>query len=164
MSRSAPAPADEDRIPILGLAAAIAAITVSGAGFGHSIPLFSVLLERYGASDFVIGANTAFAAVAGVIGAPFYPSVITRIGLKPFMLASLAMMILPYLALFAVGDFVAAWFPLRFIISLGVGALFAGSEIWINGLAPDRIRGKVIGIYGTCLALGFALGPLLLGV
>ncbi|MCQ8186150.1 MFS transporter [Parvularcula maris] len=148
----------------LGLIAPIAAISVAGLGFGHSIPLFSYLLKAYGASDFEIGANTALPALAAVLGAPVYPSLIRRMGLKPFLLTCLALMVLPYLAIHLAGERIAWWYPLRFVFVIGGGGLFAGSEIWINGLAPDRIRGKIIGVYATCLALGFALGPLILGV
>lgn len=154
----------EPPIPIVSLVAAIAAISVAGAGFGHSLPLFSVLLETYEASDFVIGSNTAFAAIAALLGAPFYPRLIARIGIRLFLLLSLAIMVLPYLLVFWAGERIWLWYPLRFIFSLGGAGLFAGSEIWINGLAPDRVRGKVIGIYATCLSLGFAGGPLILRV
>ncbi|MEM6912502.1 MAG: hypothetical protein AAF511_00850, partial [Pseudomonadota bacterium] len=71
-----------ERLPWLSLAASIMAISVVGAGFGHSLPLFSFLLESYGASDVTIGLNTAFAAISALICAPYYPRVIAKIGLK----------------------------------------------------------------------------------
>ena len=145
-----------------GLAAAIVSISAVGAGFGHSIPLFAVLLDRFGASDFLIGANTGFAAIAAVVAAPIYPRLIHRLGLRVFMLVCLAILILPYFAIYFVGDRFVFWFALRFIISFGAGGLFVGSEVWINALANPEKRGQIIGIYGTCLALGFALGPLTL--
>lgn len=154
----------ETKIPLLSLTAAIVAISVAGAGFGHSLPLFSFLLNAYGASDFTIGMNTGFAAIAALIGAPLFPRVVAKIGLKLFLLISVTIMVVPYLLVFWAGDRIAWWYVLRFIFALGGAGLFAGSEIWINGLAPDHIRGRVIGIYATCLALGFALGPLILNV
>lgn len=157
-----PTRADEAPIPYLSLAAAIAAISVAGAGFGHSLPLFSLLLEEYGVGDFEIGLNTGIAAIAALIGAPFYPRMIAKTGLKVFVFLALATMVAPYLLIHAAGENIGLWYPLRFIFVIGGGALFAGSEIWINAVAPDRVRGRVIGLYGTCLALGFALGPLLL--
>lgn len=149
-------------IPFLSLAAAIAAISVAGAGFGHSLPLFSFLLDSYGASDVTIGLNTGVAAIASLVAAPFFPRLVARIGLKAFLILSLTIMVLPYGLVHLAGDRIWLWYPLRFLFAFGASGLFAGSEIWINGVAPDRIRGKVIGLYGTCLALGFALGPLLL--
>lgn len=154
-------PSADDKVPFWSLAAAISAIGVSGLGFGHSLPLFSVLLESYGASDFEIGLNTAFAAVAALLGSPFYPKLISKWGLRPFLIVALVTMISPYFLVYFAGDQIIWWYPLRFVFAIGGGALFAGAEIWINAIAPDRIRGRVLGIYATCLALGFALGPLI---
>ncbi len=153
-----------EKLPWLSLAASIAAISVAGAGFGHSLPLFSFLLESYGASDITIGLNTAFAAISALICAPYYPRVIAKIGLRTFILVCLVIMVVPYLLVFWAGDRIALWYPLRFIFSVGGAGLFAASEIWVNGIAPDHLRGKIIGVYATCLALGFALGPLLLNI
>ncbi|MEM7741764.1 MAG: MFS transporter [Pseudomonadota bacterium] len=155
---------EAERLPWLSLAASIMAISVVGAGFGHSLPLFSFLLESYGASDVTIGLNTAFAAISALICAPYYPRVIAKIGLKLFIFICLTIMVVPYLLVFLAGDNIIWWYPLRFIFSVGGAGLFAASEIWVNGIAPDRLRGKIIGVYGTCLALGFALGPLLLNL
>jgi MFS family permease len=53
------------------------------------------------------------------------------------------------------------WFPLRFVFSAALGALFVLSEYWINTAAPPQRRGLVMGVYATVLALGFAAGPAL---
>ena len=147
---------------VRGLIAAIAAISVGAIGFGHSLPLFSILLERYGASDATIGFNTGTAALAAILVTPFFPRVIARTGVKPFLLACLGLMVLTYGLLGLAGDHVWMWFPLRFMFGFAASGMFAGSEIWINGLAPRAQRGRIIGIYSTCLALGFAVGPLMI--
>lgn len=56
------------------------------------------------------------------------------------------------------------WFPIRFLFSVALGALFVLSEYWINALAPPARRGFVMGIYATVLALGFAAGPAILAL
>lgn len=147
---------------VWGLIAAISAISVAGVGFGHSLPLFSILLERYCASDDVIGYNAATMAVAAVVFTPFFPRLIAASGLKPFLLGCLFLMVLTYGLLGLVAEKVWLWFPLRFIFGFAGAGLFAGSEIWINALAPEGQRGRVIGIYTTCLALGFAAGPFMI--
>ena len=80
-SATLPSPAS-GRERTLGLIAAIAAISVAGLGFGHSIPLFSVLLERAGASGLVNGTAAAAGALAVIVATPFYPRLIGRVGLK----------------------------------------------------------------------------------
>ena len=167
MSEAAPptaaAPSDARRRR-LGLASAISAISVAGLGFGHSIPLFSVLLDRAGASGFANGSASAAGALAVILATPFYPRVIARLGLKRFLLLSVLVMVLGYAAIYAVRDHVWAWYPLRFVFSAGASGMFVGSEVWINGVADKATRGRLIGLYSTCLALGFAMGPLLLDV
>jgi MFS family permease len=54
------------------------------------------------------------------------------------------------------------WFPLRFLIGAFNAMLWIASEALINELAEEKTRGRVIGIYGSAGAAGFALGPLLL--
>ncbi len=151
-----------DRERLAGLVAAIVAISVAAAGFGHSIPLLAVLLEHQGASSTFIGCNSAIAAGSIVVGTPIMPALIKRLGLKPFITACVLLMIAAYGGLFFTKDALWMWFPIRFIFSFGAPGLFVASEFWISTLARDDNRGAVIGIYGTCLALGFALGPFLI--
>ena len=155
-----PAPSSRERT--LGLVAAIAAISVAGLGFGHSIPLFSVLLERAGASGFVNGSASAAGALAVIVATPFYPRLIARVGLKAFLLTGVAVMVLSYAGIWLARADIWAWYPLRFVFSAGASSMFVGSEVWINGAADKATRGRLIGLYSTCLALGFAMGPLLL--
>lgn len=161
MSDVSPAP---DAPPFWGLVAAISAISIAAVGFGHSIPLFSILLERYGASDFEIGLNTATASVAALLAIPFFPRLISRIGLRAFLVSCGLAMALAYAGLYVAGDTIALWYPLRFLLGLAGAGLFVGSEIWINTIAPPDQRGRIIGLYGTFLALGFAAGPLFIAL
>jgi len=54
------------------------------------------------------------------------------------------------------------WFPLRFMLGATAAILWSASEAVINELAEDNWRGRIIGIYGSAGAAGFALGPLIL--
>jgi len=59
---------------------------------------------------------------------------------------------------------VGAWFVLRFVIGAAGGVLWVCGDAWVNEVATDRIRGRVIAIYGVAVAGGFSLGPFLLSV
>jgi MFS family permease len=54
------------------------------------------------------------------------------------------------------------WFPLRFALGVVINVMFVISETWINGLAPSSHRGRIMGLYATIAAVGFAAGPVLL--
>ncbi|WOI52271.1 MFS transporter [Parvularcula sp. LCG005] len=145
-----------------GLIASIAAISVAAAAFGHSLPLFSILLKTYGAADWEIGLNTGANAVGAVIVTPFFPKLIYRFGLRNFLYGCIGLMVATYFAIYLTGGAYNWWYPLRFVFGLAGAGLFVASEMWINTLAPDHLRGRILGIYGTSLAAGFALGPWLI--
>src|SRR5690606_16871759 len=80
---------------------------------------------------------------------------------RGFLWCCLASEFLMFLALPAF-DSLPAWFAIRFVMGASGVGLFVASEAWINQLAPDAIRGRIIGLYNTALAASFALGPVIL--
>jgi MFS family permease len=58
-------------------------------------------------------------------------------------------------------DSVPAWFVLRALTGMTMNGLFVASETWINAVAEERSRGRVIAVYGATLSASFALAPLL---
>jgi MFS family permease len=55
-----------------------------------------------------------------------------------------------------------SWLALRILLGFCLNVIFVVSEAWLNSVTAERIRGRVIGVYATVMAAGFALGPLLL--
>jgi MFS family permease len=152
-----------DRSRVAALAAAIACVTAVGIGLSLSVPLLSLEMERMGVSGTLIGLNTAIAGIASICVVPFVPRLGARIGILPLLWSCVAIgtaSLIGFKALFSFGW----WFPLRFVFSAALGALFVLSEYWINAAAPPRRRGLVMGVYATVLALGFAAGPGLLAL
>ena len=145
------------------LAAAIAAISTVGTGLSLSIPLLSLRMEHAGFSARDIGVNTALGAIATLAFAPFVPRAARYFGVKPLMLAALALGFACLLAFGSTDDF-TLWYPLRLLFGASLTVMFVMSEYWINAAAPPERRGLVMGIYATGLALGFAVGPAVLGM
>lgn len=154
-------PSDRERVA--AIAAAIACVAVVGIGLSLSIPLLSIEMERRGASSTLIGLNTAMAGISSICVVPFVPRIAARLGVVQLLALSLVVSAGSLVA-FPLLPGIAAWFPLRVVFSAGLGALFVLSEYWINAAAPPERRGLVLGIYTTVLALGFAVGPLLLAL
>ncbi|WP_232631862.1 MFS transporter [Methylobacterium sp. Leaf118] len=150
---------DRDRFG--AIAAAITCVAVVGTGLGLSIPLLSLEMERMGASPLVIGLNTAVAGFAAIVTVPFVPRLAARIGVVRLLVLAIVLGGL-CLTAFKLLPSLPLWFPLRFVFSTTLGALFVLSEYWINDAAPPERRGLVMGVYATVLALGFAIGPALL--
>ncbi len=56
------------------------------------------------------------------------------------------------------------WFVVRFVIGVGMALHWVISETWINHATPDHRRGFVAGVYSALMGLGFAIGPVILGL
>ncbi len=149
------------RSEVLGWVAPIAAISVVSISLSLTVPLYSLLLERIGASGTVIGLNATMASAAMVLTAPLLPFVVKRTGLVPLMLGALAVMALtlPTIPLVPSPWW---WGFLRFCWGVAGSTLFFASEFWLVAVAPERIRGRLIAAYSIVLAGCYMLGPLIL--
>lgn len=140
------------------LGAAIATISAVGAAIGLGIPLLSVLLESRGYSASTIGANTAVAGLASLFGAALSARIGSYFGVARSMMIMLLISGLSFLGFYLFPQ-IWAWFGLRISLHFALTVLFVLSEYWVNTSAPPAKRGLVLGIYATCLSLGFAVGP-----
>lgn len=129
--------------------------------YGLTLPLLSLVLDSQGISKTVIGLSIVAQASAGALLAPFIPSLILRAGAARVMQAA-ALLAAATLVTLGIYQDVYLWFPLRFLLGASAAILWSASESVINELAADNWRGRIIGIYGSAGAAGFALGPLVL--
>lgn len=144
------------------LTAAIASVTAFGASVGFATPLFSLTLEARGTDSLLTGLNAASAMLGVLFGPLWTPPLVRRLGVRRFLLACLGLDIVVFLAMKPL-DGLGAWFVLRLLLGMAGSSLFTATEAWINTLASDERRGRIIGAYATSLAAGFGIGPLLLG-
>lgn len=143
----------------LSLGAVYACIFANGIGMGLSLPLFSLLLDRNGVSATLNGANAMTGAIAMILVTPFIPAVAARVGTARFLIGCYTVSALALVGFRASGD-LFFWFLFRFIMNAALQGLFVASEVWINQVAPDRLRGRLIAIYTAIFSAGFALGPI----
>jgi MFS family permease len=149
---------DERRRSIL---AALGCIGAVGIGLGATLPLLALRMDSMGASATMIGLNTAMVGLSHLVFTPLVPRILRHINMMPFLLicaVAASIGIMGYVAF----PNIWIWFPLRFLTSASLAGLFIVSEIWVNQIAEDRTRGRVIGLYATVFAGSFALGPVIL--
>jgi MFS family permease len=144
-----------------GLAAVIGSMVVVNLVYGLTLPLLSLVLDAQGISKTVIGLSIVAQASGGVLLAPVLPRLILRIGAVRAMQQATLLAAAALVALGLVQD-VSAWFLLRFLLGAAAAMLWSASEVLINELAVEDWRGRIIGVYGSAGALGFAMGPLVL--
>ena len=146
-----------------GIIASIVAIGVFCLTLGLSYPLLSLILDSMGISAGLIGLNAAMTPLGIIFSSPFIPPLARRFGAWFMCVLSLCLAAV-LLVLLAVLRDVTLWFVLRFLLGVVNTVIFITSEVWINQLAPPAIRGRIIGLYTTIAAAGFALGPLVIAV
>jgi len=146
-----------------GIFASIIAIGVFCLTLGLSYPLLSLILDSMGISAGLIGLNAAMTPLGIIFSSPFIPPLARRFGAWFMCVLSLCLAAV-LLVLLAVLRDVTLWFFLRFLLGVVNTVIFITSEVWINQLAPQAIRGRIIGLYTTIAAAGFALGPLVIAI
>jgi len=146
-----------------GIIASIIAIGVFCLTLGLSYPLLSLILDSMGISAGLIGLNAAMTPLGIIFSSPFIPPLARRFGAWFMCVLSLCLAAV-LLVLLAVLRDVTLWFFLRFLLGVVNTVIFITSEVWINQLAPQAIRGRIIGLYTTIAAAGFALGPLVIAI
>ena len=150
------------RVSMRGLIAVMASVGVVALIYSLVGPLLSVNLERRGISSVTNGALAAMPPIAVLLCGVFVPLVVRRLGAIASIVAGTTIAVL-CLVLFPLLPSLPAWFALRFIMGISIGAIWIVSETWVNALAPDHARGKIIGVYVTVLSACSAGGPLLIG-
>lgn len=157
-----PFPADQDRIDWRTLIAACAAVCVFAFSLGEMFPLLALNMESWGVSEAMIGFNTAMAPVGILLAGLIIPRLSHAFGGKRvaiFMASATGILFL----LYPTFPNLWAWFPLRLLQGIFVATLFALSEAWVLGNAKGAIRGRVVGIYATCISATFGVGAAVVG-
>lgn len=148
---------------ILSRAAVIATAAMFGLTYSLSAPLIAMNMAREGASETLIGMNAAMHAIGVLITALLLPRLVAKLGPRRLILLSLAASAC-VLVVFGLIPNIWLWFPLRLLLGMAAEALFVVSETWINALSTENTRARAMAAYTAALALGLALGPLILSL
>lgn len=141
------------------IAAVILGVTAFAVAQGLTYPLISLTLERRGVSEAVIGINASMFA-AGLAAAGLTVGRLTTLADGGRLILAALIGCSLCLLTFALADALAVWFIARFVLGYCASVIFVLSEAWLNAACPDRLRGRVSGIYGLGMGGGFAAGPM----
>lgn len=143
------------------LVALIAGSFAAGVGMGTMNPLITLLLAQRGVDNAYIGLNAALVSAAILIGGPFVPRFVRAMGAFRALLFTVVVDAV-LLVLYPGVEAYWAWCVFRFLGGLVGVAWWVVTESWINLLADDARRTRVVGLYTTMLALSMAVGPLVI--
>ena len=126
---------------------------------GLSWPLLAIVLDRQGVPPWLNGLSASAQTIAVIAVVPIAPKLISTFGVVRMVAIGIPCMAV-CLALLPLFPNVWAWFPIRFALGFSEELVFIATDIWINQLAQEHTRGRLIGTYGTFLLAGFAVGPM----
>ena len=149
-----------------GLGKSVSSITcaaVFSVTIGLTYPLIALRLQQQGFGDAMIGINASMTALGILLFASILPTLKRSFGDRKVALTCL---IVASLVITCMGVIQNYWslLLLRFVLGCADAGVFILSETWVNQNAPQRIRGRVVGIYATALSLGFSGGPLIIAI
>ncbi|HEY4333982.1 MAG TPA: MFS transporter, partial [Ilumatobacteraceae bacterium] len=148
------------RHAVVGITAAVGT-TLMGTGLLGS--LLGVRAKRAGISAAVMGVAMAMYYVGFLAGIPLMNRILERTSRRRLFACSTSLMAVAALSYGLVVD-PAAWLGFRFITGFGLAGCYLVVETWLNDLAHNDIRGKVIGFYVAMGAGGLAVGQLVLAL
>ena len=159
MSPTSPAIVDPRRT-LLPVFAACAAI---GLQAGVGMPLVPLALAQQGHDKLTIGIVSACWAVGMLAFGTRIPALAARFGAVPAMVGAVVIGAVIN-ASYTITSGPVIWGLLNFLHGVIGGVPWVVSEIWMNVVVEEKKRGRVMGIYSGMVALGMALGPIVLQV
>ena len=147
----------------LNLIAVTAAMAATALIYGLSLPLLALVMHENGVDSTLIGLSTAVQSIGILLVSPFLPVFMGRVGPAALMLGAILVSLVAFLLL-PVFSSVTAWFVLRFAIGSAGSVLWVCGEAWINQVATNTTRGRIVAYYSMAVAAGFSLGPFVLSV
>jgi len=143
------------------LSAIFACVTIYGLTLGLIRPLLSLILESRGIEKVFIGLNAAMPAFGMMIISPLIPWLIKTLGIKRFLWSCLFVDVCMIL-LYPVFTHLYMWYLFSLIAGAATNALLVASETWVNEIAVDETRGRVMALYNALFIASMALGPLII--
>ena len=141
------------------IAVVIFGVTAFSVSQGLTYPLISLILAERGVAAGIIGLSGAVFAI-GVGASTLMSGPITAVMNGHRLIVSALVGVSVSLALFASFEALWIWFAARFFLGFSASIIFMTSEAWLNTACPDRIRGRISGLFGAGMCAGFAAGPL----
>lgn len=141
------------------LAALILGISIVGLSIGSTVPILALRLYQAGASNNQIGLMSALPAAGMMLSAFLVNGMCRRLTRRQIYLlcfslcaVSVAALELPGIGLHGLG-------MARIAMGLGAGLIIILGETWVNEMAEDTTRGRLVAVYTTCFTFFQLLGP-----
>lgn len=141
------------------LAALILGISIVGLSIGSTVPVIALRLYQAGASNAQIGIMSALPAAGMMLSAFLVDWLCLKLSRRQIYLLcfslcalSIALLEIPGVGLYGLG-------MARIVMGLGAGLIIILGETWVNEMAEEATRGRIIAVYTTCFTVFQLIGP-----
>ena len=141
-----------------GLFAGLALLMVAAGLFGTMLGVRSELARL---STGLSGLISASYYVGFLAGSKYTLEALSRVG-HIRVYAALASLLSAAIILVGLVDEPIAWIGLRFVTGISLAGIYVVAESWLNDLANNQNRGRLLGIYSVISAGAFGGGQLLI--
>lgn len=139
------------------LVAVMSSMALTAMIFTFSWPMFAIRLDAMGVPADMIGLNTSAQGLGIFFVFWFAPRLITRFGPARLMLAMTGVKLVAVL-LCIVFPAYWPWLLLRFVIGAAGSVLWIAGETWVNEMADEKSRGRMMALYSAALGIGTVAG------
>ena len=135
----------------------------TGIALGYFFTLIVIISKYEGFSEGIIGIIAGSFSL-GLMSAGFIVSfILDKIGLYKTMLIAIIIQTICVIIIFIFFN------PINLIINHFIMGFFGGMiwmtmDTWVNLVSDNENRGKAIGFYNSAITIGFAIGPLFIGI
>lgn len=141
----------------------VSIVAISGFSQGMLLPLIAIIFEQDGVSSSMNGLHATGLYIGILVASPLMEAPLRRFGYKPVILVGIFLVAIS-LAFFPVWKSYWFWFILRLAIGIGDHMLHFATQTWITSFSAKERIGRNISIFGLFFGLGFAAGPLMIGL
>ena len=135
----------------------------TGIGLGYFFTLIVIIAKYKGFGEGVIGIIAGSFSL-GLMSAGFIvSSVIDKIGLYKTMFLAIFFQTICVIIMFIFFNPINLIFN-HFIMGFFGGMIWMTMDTWVNLVSDNENRGKAIGFYNSAITIGFAIGPLFIGI
>lgn len=143
--------------------AVMASASIVGFATGFSIPYVTLKLVSQNVEAEMIGLMAAMPALGILMIAPFVGMLARKYSIKPILLTATLLSGISILLL-GLTENITAWIFFRLLMGLSNGILIVLGESWVNHIAKDKTRGRLVATYTTVFTICQLSGPSLLAV
>lgn len=137
----------------------LVSVVVFGIGYGITFPLIAIRLEQTGVDGTMLGLNAAMPALGWILGSILL-SVLQLRGRVSIRLLAIGFLLLAAIGLAGLryAEDYASMTALRFLFGGSMGMFLRCIEYWLNGIAADHERGRLLAVYSIALMSSIVVG------